>query len=319
MIHAYATSDHCLVPLPEDAPLASARWIDMFDPQPAEVAAVDSLGFSVPTLEDMEEIEISNRLFREGETDYMTAVLPGAGPDGRIVAMPVTFILSLDRLVTVRHHEPRPFVTFPTRADRGTAGVVNADRIFLGLMEETVSRLADLIEGVGRVLDLVGGHVFDGGGSAKDAVLRVALMKIGQQAEVMARVRLGLLSIERVLSFYTATADARDDVEKLRALSRTLNRDVQALEVHADFLGNRIGMTVDATLGLINLQQNNTVRVLSVVAALFLPPTVIASIYGMNFDHMPELHWAFGYPFALGLMALSALLIYLLAKWKKWL
>lgn len=319
MINAYVTHNGCLAPLPEGAPLADARWIDLSSPDAAEIAAVDALGFAVPSLDDMEEIEISNRLYREGLTDYMTAVLPGQMPDGRIAAMPVTFILSPDRLVTVRHHAPRPFTTFPTRADRGSAGVVNADRIFLGLMEEIISRLADLLEGVGRVLDLVAGHVFDGVGSAKDAVLRVSLMKVGQQAEVMARVRLGLLSVERVLSFYTATADVREDVDKLRALSRTLNRDVQALEVHADFLGSRIGMTVDATLGLINLQQNNTVRVLSVVAALFLPPTVIASIYGMNFTNMPELQWRWGYPMALGLMTLSALLIYLLAKWKKWL
>ena len=127
------------------------------------------------------------------------------------------------------------------------------------------------------------------------------------------------LSIERVLSFYTATIDDRDEIDRLRALARSLNRDVQALEVHADFLGARLQMTVDATLGLINLQQNNTVRVLSVVAALFLPPTMIASIYGMNFDQMPELHRLWGYPAALAAMVASAAGIYLLAKWKKWL
>ena len=276
-------------------------------------------GVEVPTLEDMEEIEISNRLYRESDLLYMTAVLPGEMPDGKPVAMPVTFILSPDRLVTVRHHAPRPFTTFPTRAERSASGVSGPDRIFLGLMEEIVARLADILEGVGKVLDQTGTHVFEDASNIRDGVLRAALIKIGRQSELMARVRLGLLSVERVLSFYTAAADDHPDAKRLQALAKSINRDVQALEVHADFLGSRLGMTVDATLGLINLQQNNTVRVLSVVAALFLPPTMIASIYGMNFDHMPELHWVWGYPMAIGAMVLSALGIYALARWKRWL
>ena len=111
----------------------------------------------------------------------------------------------------------------------------------------------------------------------------------------------------------------KDEATRLRAFAKSLNRDIQALEVHADFLGSRIGMTVDATLGMINLQQNNTVRVLSAVAALFLPPTLIASVYGMNFRIMPELQWTWGYPMALGLMGVSVLAVFGLAKWKGWL
>lgn len=319
MMRVYAAHLGGLARLPEGTPIAHAGWIDLYRPDAEQVQMMLGLGFAIPSLADMEEIEISNRLYREAETDYMTAVLPGLSPDGTQAAMPVTFILSPDRLVTVRHHMPKPFETFPGRAEGSAAGVGSADRIFLGLMEEIVARLADLLEGVGKTLDVTAAHVFDGGGAATDATLRQALMRIGHESEIMARVRLGLLSIERVLSFYTATIDDRDEIDRLRALARSLNRDVQALEVHADFLGARLQMTVDATLGLINLQQNNTVRVLSVVAALFLPPTMIASIYGMNFDQMPELHWLWGYPSALAAMVASAAGIYLLAKWKKWL
>ena len=319
MLHAFAPHLGGLAPLPPGEQIARARWVDLYRPLDAQVRQVKALGIDVPTLEDMEEIEISNRLYREGDAIYMTAVLPGELPDGKPVAMPVTFILSPDRLVTVRHHAPRPFTTFPTRAERSASGVGSPDRIFLGLMEEIVARLADILEGVGRVLDQTGALVFDSNANARDAELRAALLRIGGQSELMARVRLGLLSVERVLSFYTSWTEAHPDADRLRALAKSINRDVQALDVHADFLGTRLGMTVDATLGLINLQQNNTVRVLSVVAALFLPPTMIASIYGMNFDVMPELHWRYGYPMALAAMVLSALLIYLLARWKRWL
>ena len=319
MLTAYAPHLGGLAPLPHGEDPARGRWIDLYQPLDQQVRLMRGFGVEVPTLEDMEEIEISNRLYRESDLLYMTAVLPGEMPDGKPVAMPVTFILSPDRLVTVRHHAPRPFTTFPTRAERSASGVSGPDRIFLGLMEEIVARLADILEGVGKVLDQTGTHVFEDASKIRDVVLRAALIKIGRQSELMARVRLGLLSVERVLSFYTAAADDHPDAKRLQALAKSINRDVQALEVHADFLGSRLGMTVDATLGLINLQQNNTVRVLSVVAALFLPPTMIASIYGMNFDHMPELQWVWGYPMAIGAMVLSALGIYALARWKRWL
>ena len=319
MIHAYLPHLGGLAALPDGEPLTRARWIDLEAPDEGHVRALRPLGIEVPSLEDMEEIEISNRLYREGLTDYMTAVIPGQTPDGRTVTMPVTFILAPVRLVTVRHHAPRPFETFPQRAEYAAAGVGSADRIFLGLVEEIIARFADVLEGIGRVVDETSAHVFLKGDAAAAPVLRESLTRMGLQSEGMARIRLGLLSIERVLSFYQATVDeAREETERLRVLAKSLNRDVQSLEVHADYLAGRVGMAVDATLGLINLQQNNTVRVLSVVAALFLPPTVIASIFGMNFDNMPELHWRYGYPMALGLMALSVVAIWLLAKWKKW-
>lgn len=319
MIHAWVPCHRGLSRLPEGASVGEARWIDVLDATPEDAAILKSLGFDIPTLEDMEEIEISNRVYREGGTDYMTAMVPGTAIDGQNRLMPVTFILSASQLVTVRHHVPRPFETFPQRADLSATGVGSADRIFLGLIEEIVGRFADILEGVGRDVDETTSQVFHDTVSS-DAELRGALTRMGLKSEVMARMRIALLSLERVLSFYQSTVDEHQgEAERLRQFARTLNRDIQSLEVHADFLGGRIGLAVDATLGLINLAQNNTVRVLSVVAALFLPPTLIASIFGMNFQHMPELSWRFGYPMALGLMLLSAGVIWWLAKRRKWL
>lgn len=326
MLYAYTSRDGRIVRLERGADLSQAIWIDMIQPRDEEMAALAELGVHIPTLADMEEIEISNRLYREHGMDYMTAVLPGERADGIRAAMPVCFILTDDRLVTVRHHSPRPFLTFPDRGDRSTLGCGTPDRLFLGLVEEIIARLADILEGSGRVLDATSAGVFDRHPLAKSKrrrgsadVLQQALRDVGREAELMARVRLGLLSIERILAFYIAVVGERKENGKLRPVIKGQLRDVQALEVHADFLSSRVGLTVDATLGLINLEQNNTVRILSVVAALFLPPTLIASIYGMNFTNMPELDTWWGYPMALGLMLGTAGGIWLLLRWRNWL
>ncbi|TRW94840.1 magnesium transporter [Paracoccus sp. M683] len=319
MMRAFVAKGDKLALLPEADPLADAVWIDLWSPTAAQIAAVNGLGVDVPTLADMEEIEISNRLYREGDTAYMTAVLPGEMPDGTRVAMPVTFLMSPGRLITVRHHTPRPFVTFPERADRSTTGCRTAERVFLGLIEEIIARMADILEGSGRVLDDTVLRVFDSGADSAASDLQLSLSKVGREAELMARVRLGLLTIERILAFYTAAIDDRPDRNKLRPVLRGQIRDVQALEVHADFLSSRVSLSVDTTLGMINLQQNKTVRVLSVISALFLPPTLIASVYGMNFQVMPELAKSWGYGMALVMMAASAVGTYLILRWKKWL
>lgn len=319
MLNAYISSASGLPPLPVGQDLAHAQWIDLYRPLDQQVAQVEALGVEVPTLADMEEIEISNRLYKQGDLQYMTAVMPGYTPDGQPISGPVAFILGPDRLVTVRHHQPRPFVTFPERAHLSTSGWHDSDQIFLGLIEEMIARLADLLEGSGATLDKTSRAVLGMFSQSDPAVLRSALENVGREGEGLSRVRLGLLSLERVLSFYLASFDRGAEDSRLRHLCRSHLRDIQSLEVHADFLGTRLSMTLDGTLGMINLQQTDTMRVLSVIAALFLPPTLIASTYGMNFEVMPELKLEWGYLLALGLMAGSAAVTFLLLKWKKWL
>lgn len=321
MMHAYSVRNNRLARLDAATPPTEAVWIDLMVPSDSEITQLRELGVEVPTLEDMEEIEISNRLYREDGADYMTAVLPGEGREGTRVAMPVSFILSPDRLVTVRHHSPRPFLTFPERSERSTLGSGTAHRLFLGLVEEIIARQADILEGSGKALDESTQMIFETQSVARGqgARLQRALRQVAGEAEKMAQIRLGLLTIERMLAFYIATIDGQQESERLRPVVKGQLRDVQALEVHADFLGSRVSLAVDSTLGMISLEQNHTVRVLSVVAALFLPPTLIASIYGMNFAVMPELAKAWGYPMALGMMVASAAAIWLLLRWKHWL
>jgi magnesium transporter len=299
--------------------LSQAIWIDLYRPLPGQMDTVAALGLPLPTLADMEEIEISNRLYREGGADYMTVVLPGLSETKAPTSGPVCFVLSADRLVTVRHHAPRPFETYPERADKVGPGCDTPEKLFLGLIEEIIGRMADILENVGRGLDEVTTGIYSGGTNGiRATALQSALEKVGREGDLLGRVRLGLLTVERAVSFFGQTLADRADAN-LRPLVKGLMRDLQALEVHADFLGSRLALTSDATLGMINLSQNATVRILSVVAALFLPPTLIASVYGMNFVQMPELAQPWGYPLSLVLMLASALGTYLFFKWKRWL
>ena len=304
--------------MPPEADLADALWIDLYQPLPEQAAAVTDFGIDVPTLEDMEEIEISNRLYRENGVDYMTVVLPGQSLSKSPIASPVTFILTPQRLVTVRHHVPRPFETYPERADKVGPGCQNPRQIFLGLIEEITGRLADLLEGMGKTLDEVLRAVLAREqGAAANEILRDALERVGQQGDLLGRIRLALLTTERALSFFAVSVN--DNADRLLHTATALSGDIQALEVHVDFIGQRVALATDTTLGMINLSQNATVRIVSVVAVLFLPPTLIASVYGMNFINMPELDQSWGYPAALGLMVGSAAATYLFFKWKNWL
>lgn len=318
MLFAYQIEGDKLARMAPEADLAAATWIDLYRPMPPQSAAVAALGIEVPSLDEMEEIEISARLYRNAGTEVMTVVVPGLSTSKAPMAGPVTFILAPERLVTVRHHAPRPFETFPARADRSGPGCSSPDRIFLGLIEEIIGRLADLMEGTGRALDDIARTVFGGQTDKNGAVLKEALVSIGREGELLGRVRLCLLTLERALSYFSQIAEGRPGTKALNPFIKGATRDIQALGVHADFLSARVSLATDATLGMISLAQNDTVRILSVIAALFLPPTLIASAYGMNFVNMPELAQPWGYPAALALMAGSAVVTWVILKWRRW-
>lgn len=319
MMFAYRPEGSRLERLDHESALTQALWVDLYRPQPPQIATVEALGVEVPSLADMEEIEISSRIYREEGVDYLTLVLPGLSDSREPVIGPVTFILTPARLITVRHHAHRPFETYPTRADKVGFGCGDADRLFLSLVDEIVGRLADILEGSGRALDEVARVVYAEGNPSQAEGLQAALRRIGREGEQIARVRLSLLTIERAISWYGQAVLEGSRAKGLKDPVKALMRDVRALEVHSDHLSGRVALATDATLGMINLSQNQTIKIVSVVAVVFLPPTVIASAYGMNFANMPELDWRFGYPMAIGLMLASAIGTYLFFKWRNWL
>lgn len=312
MLFAYAPDGARLRQLPLAADLEGALWVDLYHPLPEQAARTAALGVDLPTLADMEEIELSNRLYRENGADYLTVVLPGLSESKMPISGPVCFILTPSRLITVRHHAPRPFETYPQRADKVGPGCSDPRRLFLSLIEEIIGRLADLLEGSGKTLDAITRRVIH---DAANDDLSDALREVSRESDLVSRVRLSLLTIERAISYFGQSVEDAG----LRPVIKGLMRDIQALEVHGDFLTNRIAMASDLTLGMISVEQNKTVKIVSVVAVIFLPPTVIASAYGMNFANMPELDWRWGYPMAVGLMLASAAGTYLFFKWKRWL
>ncbi len=318
MLFSYRQDHGKLVP----ASVADALWIDLCTPKPDELTQVAPLVPEIPTLDDLEEIEISARLYHEDGFEVMTVLVPGLSRDDGItpVTGPVAFILGKARLITVRYHSPRPFETYAPRADKVGLGCDGAERVFLGLCEEIIGRIADLMEGSGRALDTITRQIFSTEGMGPEAaVLQKALETSGRQSDMVGNCRLSLLTLERALGFFRVGLEEKGSVDALKATIIGLSKDIQSLEVHGDYLSSRVAQATDATLGMINLAQNTTVRIVSVVAVLFLPPTLIASIYGMNFRLMPELQFALGYPMALGLMVASALVTWFVFRWKKWL
>ena len=318
MLTAYRAEDGKLIA----TETGSALWIDLCSPEADEVALVAPLVPSVPTLAEMSEIEISSRLYHEGATDVMTVMVPGLDKADRETPIigPATFLLSAERLVTVRYHAPRPFETYPGHAAQTPLGCGTPARIFLGLIEEIIGRIADLMEGAGRALDEVTQRVFKGGAAGPDSdLLQIALETAGRQSEMVGNCRLSLLSLECALGFFDVSMTELGIPEGVRGALRGLTRDIQSLVVHVDYLSSRISQTIDATLGMINLAQNNTVKILSVVSVLFLPPTLIASIYGMNFHNMPEVNAPWGYTMSIVLMVASAVGAWAFFKWKNWL
>lgn len=313
MMYAYRIDGDCLAP---DVSPGGAHWIDLHRPRSDEVEAVEALGVKVPTLEDMEEIEISNRLYREGETEVLTVMLPGLDEEKRRSFGPVAFLLTPTRMITIRYHAPRSFETFPGHAGLTATGCGGPLHLFLGLIEEIVSRIADLLESAGRALDTASRDLFDR--DEPEDLLKEMLRSVGRRGEELASYRLSLLTLERALTTFSLNLPKKSG-QVLQQVLKAHTRDIRSLVVHADFLTARVAHVTDVVLGMVNLDQSDANRTLSVVAVLFLPPTLVASVYGMNFEVLPGLGHPFGYLIATGLMAGSALGTFLFFKWKGWL
>ena len=306
---------------PLTGPLEALVWIDLLDPSREEKTAIeDRLGLDVPTREEMAEIELSSRLYMQDGVVYMTAVLPARADGDDPVMGPVTFVLAAGRLITVRHHAPRVFDSFPARAERAPAGCDSGEGVLLGLLEEIVDRLADILEASGRDLDALSRSVFrapDGAGVSRE--LRATLASIGRAGDLLSKLRDSLASLERLLVFLGQAETPGARSKEARDRVKILYRDVRSIADHAGFLSQKVTLLLEAVVGLVGIEQNGIIKIFSVAAVIFLPPTLVASIYGMNFAHMPELGWPWGYPLALGLMVLSALLPYLFFKRRGWL
>ncbi len=303
-------------------PLGDVIWIDLMEPTVEEEQRIERLlGIDVPTLEEMQEIEISSRLYFEDEAAFMTATLPAQTDTDEPQLAPVTFVLAGPRLITVRYHEPRAFHTLPIRAARVPMGCNDGACVLVALLEAQVDRLADVLERGSREIAELSRQVFKpaGGPPRRNSDYRSTLEAIGRKGDLTSNIRECLVSLDRMLGFLGQAVRQQKADKDLRTRVRTLARDCQSLTDHSSFMTQKITFLLDAMLGLINIEQNGIIKIFSVAAVAFLPPTLIASIYGMNFEFMPELEWMLGYPFALVLMVLSAVLPFFYFKWRRWL
>ena len=297
-------------------------WADLFTPTKDEEAKIERwIGVGIPTREEMEEIEISSRLYAENGALFMTATLAASTDGDRPVMSPVTFVLAGGRLVTVRYHEPRAFQTFPMHAEKADIGCTSGETVLIGLLEAIVDRLADVLEQAGREIAEISHDIFHPEArkaSKRDRGFKLLLRRIGRKEHLTSNLQDSLLTLQR-LSGFLAQATRPQSPEAMRTRVKTLSRDIASLTDHTNSLSQKITFLLDATLGMISIEQNGIIKIVSVAAVVFLPPTLVASIYGMNFQVMPELEWLLGYPFALFLMVISAVLPFWFFKHRGWL
>jgi len=296
-------------------------WADLFEPSTDEEKAVEALlTVDVPTRDEMKEIETSNRLYEENGAVYMTATVGSKLDSETPESSAITFILANGRLITNRYVDPTPVKRFMQYVERSPAACTSNATLLAGLLEGFVERIADLLERVQIELDSVSHTIFPRGSNAypSSSDLHAMIQKIGLNGDLVSKARESLVSFQRLLMYVQQSTNVTLSQDQRGRFKSTL-RDVQSLSDHATFLGSKIQFLLDAVLGLINLEQNNIIKIFSVAAVMFLPPTLVASMYGMNFQHMPELDKPWGYPMAIVMMLLSALIPYLYFRRKGWL
>ncbi|MDQ2102699.1 magnesium transporter CorA family protein [Azospirillum isscasi] len=289
-------------------------WIDLLRPDEAERAHVGAVtGCDLPTREEMKEIEASSQLYTEGEAVYLTSSVIARADTPNPEQGEITFVLTPRHMITVRFTEPRSVATFAARTGRQPELLASAEDALLGILDAVIDRVADVLELIGARIDGLSSRIFTdsldakgfGRAAKKPDELQDVLRGIGRAGDLTHKVRDSLAGLDRLVAFLSSVAAGRLTKEQKAAL-KTLTRDLRSLNEHAGFLAHEANFLLDATLGLINIEQNAIIKIFSVVSVALMPPTLIASAYGMNFHNMPELDWDFGYPMAIVLMVLSA-------------
>ena len=311
-------------PIAEKATVpAGAVWIDLLEPTKAEEQMAEKLlGTNIPTRDEMVEIEPSSRLFERKGVIFMTMSVLHGIQEGTPSSDAIAFILSENHLVTVRYIDPKPFILFAEHVYAEPEMATDAVTTLLRLLDTIVDRLADEIEDAGRSMDKVSAQVFRRRHAGADRLstvrLEALIMRIGEFQRLLSRLRETSVSTMRLLTFLDSVHRVRDEPARHHHVE-SLIADAAALNDQSDFLGDNLTFLLDASLGLIAVEQNVVMKLFSVFAVIFMPPTLVAGIYGMNFEHMPELKWLYGYPFGLTLMLASAVIPFLIARRRGWL
>ncbi len=312
-------------PTPAGAqPASSAVWIDLLDPTPEEIARVASeYQVQVPSRESLQEIETSSRTRAEGEVLYMSMPLAIQDSTRALAPVPLGFILSPQQLITIRFSEVHAFASVITRI--GTKSNLTSTGVFAALIDGMVDYDADVLEKLSADLAAVSARAFGQPGVTPlkgkryNHALRECVNAIGTAGERLSRIRETLLGLQRIMGFvYETSKDGQQLPPELRTRLKTARQDVVSLVEFESHLSGKTQFLLDAVLGFINTDQNEIFKVLTIVSVVGIPPTLIASMYGMNFHNMPELSWRWGYPYGLALIGLSILIPVIWFKRRGW-
>ena len=314
MLDAYPTSRG------KDA-LTKSAWVDLIDPTAAERSAFEkAFGLGVPTKEQLVEIETTSRLRIENDALYLTAPLIFATDNEPWIVAPTGFVLAKHILLTVRFARSAAFDA--VSVELGGNKQLQPALAFVRLLEVLVDRMADLLESSARDLDDASHVIFRPDApqaklSRQTAQLRSLMIRTGRTSERMARIQYALVCLDRMAKFTVERARewlAQDLANRLQIISS----DIASLVQFTEGLVSRVQLLQDAAAGIINIDQNDVIKVLTIASIVGIPPVLVAGIYGMNFKGMPEYDWAWGYPYALALIVITALLPLIWFKWKDW-
>jgi magnesium transporter len=297
-------------------------WIDLLNPDAAEVAEAGRLtGLRVPTREALSEIESSSRIFIEKNALYLSMPLITPMADLSTTLMPVGFVVANHALLTIRFAAAASFDVVAKAIENESQ--LSPDDVFTLIVEAMVDRAADRLEQASGELDDVSRSAFHADRTARRALakaseaLRGVLRRIGQIGDRLSQIRDTLLGLNRITAFVIERPEC-DFSSSVQQRLKAVQADIVSLNSYEEHLANKVQFLLDATLGFISIEQNDIVKVLTVVSVVGVPPVLVAGIYGMNFKNMPEYNWALGYPYSLALMVLSAVVPILWFKWRKW-
>jgi magnesium transporter len=298
-------------------------WIDLHNPTPEEIqAAHTACGLTIPTRESLDEIETSSRLQAFGNVLLVSLPVTPHKQDGDPVSSPIGLMLSPDVLVTVRFDELHTVHQVREALER-ERGPCSAAQVFMMIVEAIVDYGADRFEAIKRDARRLSIEIFHRAAkprrniARKNQMLRAAVTTLGDMGERLSETRETLLALQRALPFVEDRAhDWIDDA--IRQRLKTSMADIQSLNDFEVHLTDKVQFLLDATLGFINTEQNDIFKVLTIASVVGIPPTFIASMYGMNFHNMPELSWTYGYQWGLFLIVLSTILPIAWFKWRGW-
>jgi magnesium transporter len=297
-------------------------WIDLLNPTPEEISrACTDYGLNIPPREELEEIEFSSRLQYEDGTFTISVPVTPHNQDQEDVTSPLGFVLTDKMLVTIRFAKLHTTEAVIARVKRRAR---SAPDIFLVILEALVDYGADRLEELRAEAMHISRRVFhkdmeltQRNIARTNRMLRATLVEIGDMGERLSHIRETMLVLQRLVPYVTEHGDGWMEAP-IKARLKMAGSDVQSLNDYEVHLTDKIQFLLDATLGFINTEQNDLFKVLTIASVIGIPPTFIASMYGMNFHNMPELSWTYGYEWGLGLIVLSTVIPIVWFKVRGW-